>query len=96
LQYQAAKRQTLPMVGTVFLRKSGGNHIGKIDQSVNSFLLFYQRGCDLIFGIFIIPFVVLGNFFSFHISDQRKEAKESRLFNHDILNAFYLTTLFFS
>tara|TARA_R110000850_G_scaffold113947_5_gene228612 strand:+ start:531 stop:773 length:243 start_codon:yes stop_codon:yes gene_type:complete len=30
-------------------------------------------------GIFSIPFVVFGDFFSFHICDQRKEAKERRL-----------------
>jgi preprotein translocase subunit YajC len=32
-------------------------------------------------GIFIIPFLLLANFFSFHICDQRKEAKERRFVN---------------
>jgi hypothetical protein len=41
---------------------------------------FFQTSCNLIFyGIFIIPSVVLGDFFSCHISGQRKEAKERRL-----------------
>jgi hypothetical protein len=35
-------------------------------------------------GIFFIPFCLCWmNFFSFHISDQRKEAKERRLIGFD-------------
>jgi hypothetical protein len=37
--------------------------------------------------MFIIPFVVLGNFFSCHIGDQRKEAKERRIiYRHTVIN----------
>ncbi|SJN24276.1 hypothetical protein FM120_03885 [Sphingobacterium faecium PCAi_F2.5] len=47
-------------------------------------------------GIFIIPFVVFGNdFFSFHICDQRKEAKERRLIRNNTLKAIYHTIPFF-
>jgi hypothetical protein len=41
---------------------------------------FYQTGCGKICGIFVIPILGIGfGFFSFHISGQRKEAKERRL-----------------
>jgi len=41
---------------------------------------FYQTGGEKICGIFVIPILGIGfGFFSFHISGQRKEAKERRL-----------------
>jgi len=43
-------------------------------------LTFYQTGCDIIAWDIHYPiFGAGGYFFSFHISDQRKEAKERRL-----------------
>ncbi|RUT71567.1 hypothetical protein D0817_06765 [Flavobacterium cupreum] len=48
-QFSAAKRQTLPMVGTVFLHKSGTTTLEKCTFSHSSFLTFYQSGCD-VFG----------------------------------------------
>jgi hypothetical protein len=38
---------------------------------------FYQTGCDIISGIFIIPFVVLGNFFSYHTATKEKKQKNA-------------------
>jgi hypothetical protein len=56
------------------------NHFAKMSPLKRPHYTFYQTGCDLIYKeIFIIPLVVLGTFFSFRISDQRKEAKELRL-----------------
>ncbi|OPC29906.1 hypothetical protein BAX99_13100 [Elizabethkingia miricola] len=53
-------------------------------------LTFYQTGCDIIAWDIHYPiFGTGGYFFSFHIIDQRKEAKERRL---DIL-AFLLMML---
>jgi len=41
-------------------------------------LPFYQKGCEITGVYSLSSFLVLSNFFSFHISDQRKEAKERR------------------
>jgi hypothetical protein len=41
-------------------------------------LPFYQKGCEITGGYSVSSFLALSNFFSFHISDQRKEAKERR------------------
>ncbi|WP_143037782.1 hypothetical protein [Paenimyroides marinum] len=51
------------------------------------FPAFFQTGCQIMRGIFFIPKIGFGkiDFFSFHICDQRKEAKERRLFGTDIL-----------
>jgi hypothetical protein len=51
----------------------------KIFHFILPFPYFSQIGCDQLSGIFVIPFVVLDDFFSFHICDQRKEAKERHL-----------------
>lgn len=51
-------------------------------------------------GIFVIPILLLADFFSFHTSDQRKEAKERRLVRNGFVIQFFraglnLITLWF-
>ncbi|WP_085536795.1 hypothetical protein [Elizabethkingia miricola] len=75
------------MVGAVFLHLSGTTPLPKCKATHRPHFTFYQTGCDLFLkGYSSIPFVVLANFFSFHICDQRKEAKERRL----VIIGFYL------
>ena len=62
------------MVGAVFLHLSGTTPLPKCKATHRPHFTFYQTGCDLFLkGYSSIPFVVLANFFSFHICDQRKE-----------------------
>ncbi|MBB4801666.1 MULTISPECIES: hypothetical protein [Flavobacterium] len=78
----AAKMQFFPTVGNAFLRSIGTITLPKCAVSQIPLFTFYQTDCKILGGIFIIPFFVLANFFSFNICDQRKEAKERRLIRY--------------
>jgi hypothetical protein len=73
-----AKRQILPMVGTVFLHQIVAPPLSKYPCTI-PLLAFYQTDCDNIFvGYSLSHYFFKVDFFSFPICDQRKEAKERR------------------
>jgi len=58
-------------------------------------LAFYQTGCDIIAWDILYPNDwVRNDFFSFHTSNQRKEAKERRLIRTDILHYYNWTVTY--
>ncbi|TCV19195.1 ribosomal protein S18 acetylase RimI-like enzyme [Sphingobacterium alimentarium] len=84
---RAAKRQILPMVGTVFLHLKGATTLSKCTAKQFPFFTFYQTGCDIIRGIFIIPMIGFGkiDFFSFHTATKEKKQKNVALFPLDFV-----------
>jgi hypothetical protein len=80
-------KNAIPYYGRkrIFASKKGAATLLKIFHFILPFPYFSQIGCVQVSGIFVIPFVIIANFFSFHICDQRKEAKERRLIIIDIL-----------
>jgi hypothetical protein len=66
------------MVGIVFLRQIGAATLPKCPLHTSVLPILSNRLRSDFKGYSIIPFVVLGNFFSFQSSGQRKEAKEDR------------------
>ena len=72
-------QQSLPMVGKDFLPQIGATILAKCPPPTSLLHIFPNRLRFDFLGIFIIPFILFGNFFSFRISGQRKEAKERHL-----------------
>jgi hypothetical protein len=75
--------QFLASIGNAFLRLKS---VQPLCQNVPPFFTFYQTGCKIITWDIQYPIILFWiDFFSFHISDQRKEAKERRLIRTPIL-----------